>query len=199
MRTQNYKENYLINYFLSTLKNYHFITYMHSIRVAKLTYLVSKKLGLPLEEQLYNCKGGLVHDIGKFLVPTSILDKPGKLTEMEYEFIKIHPSYGAEMVKIFPALNYLIPSILYHHERLDGSGYPFGIRMIPLSAQIIGVCDSFDAMTTKRPYNYNKLKSIHESIFELKSSPEKYNNVIVSALESVLMETKGNFYHSISI
>ncbi len=184
---------------MTSLKHYHYITYLHSIRVAKLTYLVSKKLGLPKEEQIYNCKGGLLHDIGKVLVPVAILDKPGSLTELEYEFVKIHPSYGAEMLKIFPSLKDLIPGVLYHHERLDGSGYPFGVSIIPLNAQIIGICDSFDAMTTKRPYNEKRLKSIHEAIFELKTQPQKYNYKIVEALEEVLWDKKGDQQHFISI
>jgi len=184
---------------MTSLKHYHYTTYLHSIRVAKLTYLVSKKLGLPKEEQICNCKGGLLHDIGKVLVPVSILDKPGPLTELEYEFVKIHPSYGSEMLKIFPSLKDLVPGVLYHHERLDGSGYPFGVSIIPLSAQIIGICDSFDAMTTKRPYNEKRLKSIHEAIFELKTQLQKYNYKIVEALEEVLREKKGNQQHFISI
>jgi putative nucleotidyltransferase with HDIG domain len=184
---------------MTSLKHYHYTTYLHSIRVAKLTYLVSKKLGLPKEEQIYNCKGGLLHDIGKVLVPVSILDKPGPLTELEYEFVKIHPSYGSEMLKIFPSLKDLVPGVLYHHERLDGSGYPFGVSIIPLSAQIIGICDSFDAMTTKRPYNEKRLKSIHEAIFELKTQLQKYNYKIVEALEEVLWEKKGKQQRFISI
>lgn len=184
---------------MTSLKHYHYTTYLHSIRVAKLTYLVSKNLGLPKEEQIYNCKGGLLHDIGKVLVPVAILDKPGSLTELEYEFVKIHPSYGAEMLKIFPSLKDLIPGVLYHHERLDGSGYPFGVSIIPLNAQIIGICDSFDAMTTKRPYNEKRLKSIHEAIFELKTQPQKYNYKIVEALEEVLGDKKVDQQHFISI
>lgn len=177
---------------MTSLRHYHLTTYLHSIRVARLTYLVSKKLGLPKDEQIYNCKGGLLHDIGKVLVHISILDKPGLLTELEYEFMKVHPSYGSEMLKIFPTLRDLIPAVLYHHERLDGSGYPFGVSIIPLSAQIIGICDSFDAMTTKRPYNEKRLKSIHEAIFELKTQPYKYNYNIVEALEKAIKEEKGN-------
>ncbi|AIS51637.1 metal dependent phosphohydrolase [Thermoanaerobacter kivui] len=173
MEVYTYSEHYLRKHLMTSLKHYHYTTYLHSIRVAKLTYLVSKQLGLPPEEQIYNCKGGLLHDIGKFLVPVSILDKPEKLTDIEYEFVKIHPGYGAEMLKIFPSLKELIPGVLYHHERLDGSGYPFGVSIIPLSAQIIGICDSFDAMTTKRPYNENRLKSMQEAIFELKTKPGK--------------------------
>ncbi|EIV99141.1 HD-GYP domain-containing protein [Thermoanaerobacter siderophilus] len=199
MEVYNYSEYYLIKHLMTSLKHYHYITYLHSIRVAKLTYLVSKKLGLPKKEQIYNCKGGLLHDIGKVLVPVAILDKPGSLTELEYEFVKIHPSYGAEMLKIFPSLRDLIPGVLYHHERLDGSGYPFGVSIIPLNAQIIGICDSFDAMTTKRPYNEKRLKSIHEAIFELKTQPQKYNYKIVEALEEVLWDKKGDQQHFISI
>jgi putative nucleotidyltransferase with HDIG domain len=192
VKVQQYTDIFLIRHLMLSLKNYHYTTYAHSIRVARLTYLVSQKMGLPKEEQIYNCKGGLLHDIGKILIPVSILDKPGFLSDLEYELVKIHPSYGAEMLKLLPALEELIPAVLYHHERLDGSGYPFGLGIIPLSAQIIGVCDSFDAMTTRRPYNENRLKSMHEAIFELKTMPCKYNYTIVEALEEVIKEVKGD-------
>ncbi|ADD01724.1 metal dependent phosphohydrolase [Thermoanaerobacter italicus Ab9] len=199
MEVYNYNEYYLIKHLITSLKHYHYTTYLHSIRVAKLTYLVSKKLELPKDEQIYNCKGGLLHDIGKVLVPVTILDKAGSLTELEYEFVKIHPTYGSEMLKIFPSLKDLVPGVLYHHERLDGSGYPFGVSIIPLSAQIIGICDSFDAMTTRRPYNEKRLRNIQEAIFELKTQSQKYNYKIVEALEEVLWEKKEKQQRFISI
>lgn len=198
MKFCDYSDQLLIRHLLQSMKHYHYTTYLHSIRVAKLVFLVSKRLNMPFDEQVYNSKEGLLHDIGKFLIPKSILEKSEKLTDSEYEFIKIHPAYGAEMLKIFPSMKYLISGVLYHHERLDGSGYPFGTKIIPLSAQIIAVCDSFDAMTTERPYNKDRLKSTHEAIFDLKSKPEKYNQKIVNTLETIILEASNNEFRSIS-
>lgn len=183
-----YKEDELISHLLSTLKNHLYDTYKHSIRVAKLSFKVSKVLQLERSEQIYIYKAGLLHDIGKTMIPIDIVEKPDKLTNDEYDIIKLHSNYGADILEALPPLAYLIPAVLYHHERLDGSGYPYGIKNIPFCAQIIGVCDSFDAMTNERPYK--KAKTFDEAIQDLKNSNEKYSQVIVSAIENVII-TKG--------
>ncbi|SNX53520.1 HD domain-containing phosphohydrolase [Thermoanaerobacterium sp. RBIITD] len=177
-------ERELISRFLKSLRRYRYETYLHSLRVAKISEGIAKVLGLDLKNQIYIYKGGLLHDIGKTKIPNCILTKPYKLTKEEYDIIKVHPQYGAEMLKIFLNMRYLIPPVLYHHEKPDGSGYPYGIKNIPLSAQIISVSDSFDAMTTERPYN--KLKSVDQALDELKSMPDKYNIIIVNALEDYI-------------
>ncbi|ERM92266.1 phosphohydrolase [Caldanaerobacter subterraneus subsp. yonseiensis KB-1] len=197
MLDESNKKYHFIKLLVTGLKKYHHTTYLHSVRVSHLTYLISQKWGLPKEEQIYNAMGGLLHDIGKKLIPISLLEKPAPLSELEYEIMREHPIDGAEMLKLFPPLEELVPAVLYHHERLDGSGYPFGTNIIPLSAQIIGVCDSFDAMTTERPYNKKRLKSITEAIAELKSQPQKYNYKVVEALEEILKEGSDVRYKNI--
>ncbi len=99
-------------------------------------------------------RAGLLHDIGKVKIPPEILYKPGKLTEEEYELMKMHPIYGEEIVRPIASLRYLCPTIRGHHERWDGKGYPDGLsgESIPLAARIISVADVFDALAAERPY-----------------------------------------------
>ncbi len=99
-------------------------------------------------------KAGLLHDIGKIRIPPEILYKPGKLTEEEFEIMKMHPIYGEQIVYPIASLRHLCPVIRGHHERWDGKGYPDGLKGedIPLAARIIAVADVFDALAAERPY-----------------------------------------------
>lgn len=103
-------------------------------------------------EAIKDCSS--LHDIGKMKIPQEIINKPDRLTEEEYSIIKTHPLVGVEIVKPYPALHRAIPGIKYHHEKWDGSGYPDGLNeeAIPLTARIISIVDTFDAMTEDRPY-----------------------------------------------
>jgi putative two-component system response regulator len=126
----------------------------HQRRVANLVYGISKELMLP-EDQIYGLRMAcLIHDIGKINVPSEILSKPRKLSEVEFGLIKTHPLIGYEIVKRieFP---WPIAEIIYqHHERIDGSGYPRGLsgQQILLEAKILGVADVVEAMSSHRPY-----------------------------------------------
>ena len=127
----------------------------HSERVAKYAVLLGKELQLPKEFNNRLFKGGLFHDIGKIGIPTKILFKKTKLSPQEFEIIKNHPLIGAEILNKSLILQEAIPAVLFHHERFNGSGYPYGItnKYIPLEAQIIGLVDCFDALTTERSYH----------------------------------------------
>jgi len=98
--------------------------------------------------------GGALHDIGKLAVSEAILRKAGPLTEAELAEVQVHPETGARMIEATEELRPAIPCVLYHHERWDGGGYPSGRagRLIPVEARILAVADSFDAMTSTRPY-----------------------------------------------
>ncbi|MDE4542555.1 MULTISPECIES: HD domain-containing phosphohydrolase [unclassified Thermoanaerobacterium] len=183
----NYDEEKLMSHLLMSLKNYHYETYKHSIRVAKLSYNVANMMRLNIKEKITIYKGALLHDIGKVMIPISILAKPDKLTELEYDVMKLHPKYGADILEALTPLAYLTSTVLYHHERLDGTGYPYGLKIIPFGAQIVAVCDSFDAMTNDR--QYRKAKNAIEAIQDLKECDAKYNQMLVSALEN-LVKTK---------
>ena len=97
---------------------------------------------------------GLLHDVGKIGVPEAVLQKPGRLTDEEFEQIKQHPAIGAKILRDIKQIEDIIPGVLYHHERYDGKGYPDGLagEDIPLMGRIICLADCFDAMTTSRTY-----------------------------------------------
>ena len=126
----------------------------HSERVAEISLEIGKALGLSEDKLEELWLGALFHDIGKLGVPPEILNKPGKLTPEEYEKVKKHPIWGYRILKPVKAFTEIIPIVLYHHERCDGSGYPEGLKcnQIPLLAKIVAVADVIEAMTAERPY-----------------------------------------------
>ncbi|MFT8319963.1 MAG: HD domain-containing phosphohydrolase [Bacillus sp. (in: firmicutes)] len=126
----------------------------HCINVMKLAVSLSRELKLSLTEETNIKWASLIHDIGKIAIPEDILNKPGKLTKEEYEIIQQHPSIGAKIIEPLENLSVILPGIKYHHEWLDGTGYPEGLTEteIPLQAKIIAVADVWDALTSDRPY-----------------------------------------------
>jgi putative two-component system response regulator len=118
-------------------------------------------------------RGGILHDIGKIAMPDSILMKPGKLTTEEFEVMKGHTMIGERLCGGLRVLARVRPIVRSHHERLDGSGYPDGLggADVPKLAQIIGIVDVFDAITTWRPYK--EAKSIVEAIETLESEVQR--------------------------
>ena len=140
----------------------------HSTRVAKYTAMLARELGYDEDtvEQYYNI--ALMHDIGKVAIPDNVLNKPGKLTDDEYEIIKSHTQRGYDVLKNISLMPEVVVGAGGHHERPDGKGYPNGLKgdEIPRVAQIIAVADTFDAMYSDRPYrnrmNFDKAVSIIE-------------------------------------
>lgn len=126
----------------------------HSERVANLSGRLSMELGLPevIQDRIY--KAGILHDIGKIGVSDTILNKNEALDSNEYEEVINHPSLGANICEPLDSLIEVIPIIKYHHERFDGTGHPEGLagEEIPLGARMISITDTFDAMTSARPY-----------------------------------------------
>ncbi len=126
----------------------------HSDRVSKYSSLIGRKLGL-YEEDIELLKiGGLFHDIGKIGIPDNILLKSEKLTDNEYNEIKNHPLIGAHILENSNIFENIIPIVLCHHEKYDGTGYPQKLKgkNIPFLARIVAIADSYDAMTSKRAY-----------------------------------------------
>src|SRR5215204_5560157 len=121
-----------------------------------LASFIGSKMSLPPEELDALALGALLHDLGKIGVPDQILQKPGRLTDEEYEVIKRHPVLGAEMLAPIEELALAAPVVRHHHERFDGRGYPDGLRGedIPLAARVVSVADAFDSMISDRPYGY---------------------------------------------
>lgn len=126
----------------------------HSARVVEYALLIGEGMNLDKEILKDLELSAVLHDVGKIGIPDKILSKPGLLTEEEYAYMKKHPELGAEIVEPIKKLKKLVPNILHHHEKYDGTGYPAGLKgdKIPLGARIIAIADSFDAMTSDRPY-----------------------------------------------
>ncbi|MFG6118807.1 HD domain-containing phosphohydrolase [Thalassobacillus sp. B23F22_16] len=163
-------------------------TSLHSRRVTDYAVKVARKLRLGKEHLEKLHLASELHDVGKINISEDILNKPGKLTKEEFDLIKKHPGDGADML----ANTYykeLAPIVIQHHERLDGSGYPYGLKEeeIRYEAKIIAVCDTFDAMTEDR--TYRKAFTAEYAMEELKSlAGIHYDSDIVAVFEEVLKE-----------
>ena len=129
-------------------------TYGHSKKVSTYAVALAEAIGLSPDDVSKISTAALLHDVGKIGIPDRILNKKGKLTDEEWEAIKVHPRLGANIAGNVPGLVPCVSGILYHHERWDGSGYPEGLKgeAIPMDARILGIADAFAAMTSARPY-----------------------------------------------
>lgn len=144
-------------------------TASHCQRIKDISLKMGTYLGLSKERLERLEFGSYLHDLGKTKIDTAIIQKPSRLTEEEYEQMKLHTIYGAEMIRSFEdsSLEEIALMIEQHHERVDGKGYPFQLsdKSILLESQIIAVADSYDAMTSQR--SYNRVKSKKDAIDEL--------------------------------
>jgi len=164
-------------------------TYGHSKRVAAISEIIGKELGLQPWELVDLRAAALLHDIGKVGVPDSILTKPTRPDRQEWKVLRKHPSEGAKIVGYVKELERLVPVIRHHHEWYDGSGYPDGLKGedIPLGARIISVADAFDTMTTPRPYR--QVATPQEACDELRRcSGTQFEGVLVEVLCCALEE-----------
>jgi HD-GYP domain-containing protein (c-di-GMP phosphodiesterase class II) len=126
----------------------------HSERVSRFSVAIAQRLGLPDDEVEKIRISALLHDVGKIGIDDNILKKPAALTDEEYEVMKKHPQKGYKIMSHIPAMKEFLPGMYMHHEMVDGRGYPQGLKgdEIPLMGKIVAVADTFDAMTTDRPY-----------------------------------------------
>ena len=139
---------------LYSMHNYSDTTYMHCMNVGMIASLIGKWLGWKEEDIKILNACGMFHDIGKLLIPKEILDKPGRLTLSEYEIMKSHTIRGYQLIKEWELNEHIVNCALMHHERCNGSGYPFGITgdKIDEYAKIIAIADVYEAMTANRAY-----------------------------------------------
>ncbi len=186
-RTANYEET--IFSFADMIEQRDTYTAGHTERVAHYCLLIARRMGLGLEEKKKLYKAAILHDIGKVATPDSVLLKPGKLTELDYDLIKVHAFAGYEMLSQIEMYEELAVIIQHHHERYDGTGYPDGLKgeAIPLLSRIMAVGDAFDAMTTNRIYKPKKEPDA--ALAELRGcSGSQFDPAVVEAAVMVLAD-----------
>ncbi|MEQ8200010.1 MAG: HD domain-containing phosphohydrolase [Syntrophomonadaceae bacterium] len=163
----------------------------HQHRVAALACGIAREMGLP-DKTIDDIRiAGTLHDIGKLYVPLDILSQPGRLTEIEYLFIKTHPTAGYDILKSIPFDAPIAEIIMQHHERIDGTGYPKGLKgdEILLPARIIAVADVFEAMASHRPYRASL--GVDRALDEIeKNAGRLYDQKVVEACVRLVKEKK---------
>jgi HD-GYP domain-containing protein (c-di-GMP phosphodiesterase class II) len=163
----------------------------HSERVKEYAVKIAEELKLSKTEIQILSDFSILHDIGKIIVDSSILNKPGKLNKEEWRIIKQHPVIGARMILPFDGLVSGIPLIKHHHERMDGKGYPDGLKgkSIPLLVQIMAVADAFDAMTSPRAYR-NTLTIEDAKRQLLKNAANQFGRKVTTTMVSLIESGK---------
>jgi putative nucleotidyltransferase with HDIG domain len=172
------------------------MTARHSGAVARYSRTVAEMLRLDEREQDLIHTAALLHDIGKFILPDSILFADRKLTDEEWQLIKLHPEQGAMLVQRIDGYGPVAEIVLYHHERFGGGGYPAGIagEEIPLGARIIAAADTYDVMTARD--SYRKPVSSEEALAELRRvAGTQLDPLVVETFERMILERGVAFSH----
>lgn len=140
-------------------------TEAHCQRLSDYSVRLGQRLALPPEQLTALRRAGVVHDIGKVAVPDAVLHKPAPLTPEEWQIMRQHPVVGERICRPLKSFRLVLPIILHHHEKFDGSGYPDGLKgeAIPLTARVLQIVDVYDALTTERPYKraLSPLEAVH--------------------------------------
>ena len=173
---------------INNMRQYDDSTYAHSINVALIANVLATWLGMNEKDILLVTQCGLLHDIGKLRVPDTIIKKPGKLTDAEFNIVKTHPFSGYEILVKHKLNPHIINSAMMHHERCDGTGYPFGLtnEKIDSFAKIISIADVYDAMTSARVYRGAMCPFKVIEIFEHEGLQKYDTKYILTFIENVL-------------
>lgn len=177
----------LVHGFVTAIEHKDLYTRGHSERVSKLSTLVAEELRVPYEQRRLTAYAALLHDVGKVGVPLCIINKPGPLTDEEFAEIKKHPTIGEEILQDIDFLAPAIAIVRFHHERLDGKGYPYGVDGEQLSqiVRIVTAVDAFDAMTSTR--SYRRALSVEAALAELRRcAGRQFDPTVVEALASAV-------------
>jgi putative nucleotidyltransferase with HDIG domain len=159
----------------------------HNMRVAEIAVSIGRELGLPTQALRTLARAGMLHDVGKIGIPDAILSKPGPLDAAEWTIIRRHPELGVDILRKIPTLRQEADVVAAHHERIDGTGYPRGLKgkEIPMEARIVAVADTYDVLVSDRPYR--KARTREESIKILREeSGTRLDGDVVDALFRVL-------------
>ena len=164
----------------------------HSHRVADYALAIAKRMGKPEEEQQTIYYAGMLHDVGKIRIPISVINKPGKLTEEEFNYIRIHPVSGYNILRDIHDDERIGYGAKYHHERYDGKGYPNGLsgENIPEVARILAVADAYDAMASDRSYRHALPQNVIRSEIE-KGKGTQFDPAIADIMLQLIDEDKG--------
>ena len=182
--------------FMNVLKPLDDSTFAHSLNVSIIGIVIGNWLGMSEAELSDLATAGLLHDVGKTQIDEKILEKPSKLTEEEFEEMKKHPALGYKMVENMVGVNDNIRnSVLMHHERIDGSGYPLGLKDegIPLFPKIIAIADIYDAMTSNRPYRDKMCPFDVIRDFEMHTFGKLDTKALTTFLSNIANSYKGDF------
>lgn len=182
---------YDVQYVLEALYRYDYITYSHCIRVGVIAQKVAERLQLTMQQCLNARNAGFIHDYGKVFIPMEILCAPRSLSDSEMLIVKSHVITGVTKLKElnFDSFNSeTLTAVQQHHENVDGSGYPKGIKDISLLGRILRVVDGFDALTHNRIYK--KAFSLEDSFGILKVYNDKYDKKVVTCLEKIVQKNE---------
>ena len=166
-------------------------TFIHSMNVSKYAVMLAEALPMSDNDIEVVRIAGMLHDIGKISIPEHILKKTSGLTPEEYTIMKTHVENSIKMIRYLPNMDYVIPAVVAHHERYDGTGYPRGLKgtEIPLMGRILTIADCFDAMTARRPYKQER--SIDYAAGELKkNSGTQFDPELVPVFLSLIKDGK---------
>jgi HD-GYP domain-containing protein (c-di-GMP phosphodiesterase class II) len=155
----------------------------HNGRVGELCVRIGRQLGMTEAEQRVLARSGLLHDIGKLGIPGSILHKHDPLDDSEWKLMKTHPEVGLKILQWAGNVERALLAVLYHHERMDGTGYPHGLvgDAIPIEARVVAVADMYDVLTSDRPYRRARDEREARRVLEDAAGPH-LDPVVVSAL-----------------
>lgn len=166
-------------------------TSKHIHSVPQIVSKICGKMNYDEEQTKFFVQCAYLHDIGKIFIPEEILQKKGKLTNEEYEIMKTHTTKGAEFCETIPSLKKYSNAVLYHHENEDGSGYPEGIKKIPIEAEIIKIADVYDALVRKRQYKDEvKITKAIDILDELLVDKGLVNKKVFKALLDVIIDNE---------